>query len=151
MNTTELPELGLTDEQMNEVRQLALGSLPESEEVDLPEGTRQILFVSGHTLISSNFVESQITGKVDSNVVLLLKGKASPSSNPLLHQAYITFMDDTGKLRRPGYSQKKGTLWLYMPLRMLPVVLAQIHETNVVCWIGHFAGGHIWADIHTSH
>jgi hypothetical protein len=151
MNTTEPPELGLTDEQIDEIRQLALGSLRETAEVDLPEGDKQILIVSGHKLISSNFVESQATGKVDSSAVLLLLGKAAPSSNPLLQQAYITFMDDAGKLRRPAYSKKKGTIWLHMPLRMLPVVLAQIHETNVFCWIGHYANGHIWGDIHTSH
>lgn len=39
MNTTESLELGLTDEQMNEVRQLALGSLRELAQEDLPEGT----------------------------------------------------------------------------------------------------------------
>lgn len=66
--------------------------------------------MSGHTLITSNYVESQASGKVDSNAVLLLTGKASPSSNPLLKQAYITFMDDTGKLRRPAYSKAKGII-----------------------------------------
>ena len=137
---------------MNEARALALGSQSLTAEVDLPEGSRQILIVSGHNLITSNFVESQATGKIDSSAVLLLTGQAAPSSDPLLQRAYITFVDDAaGKLRGPSYSKAEGIIWLFLPLRMLPVVLAQIHEPNVFCWIGHFANGHIWGDIHTSH
>ena len=151
MKTSEPPELGLSDEMIEEIRQLALGSQRVLAEEDLPEGKRQILIVSGHSLISSNYIESQASGRVDSNAQLLLSGKASPHSNPLLQHAYITFFEDGAKLRRPSYSAARGIIWLWMPLRMLPVILAQIHEPNVYCWIGHFAGGHIWGDVHTAH
>ena len=151
MNAPELPELGLTEEQINELRNLALGSERDATEEDLPEGKRQILIVSGHSLTSSNYVESQATGRVDSVAQLLLSGKASPSSDPALQHAYVTFMAEGDKLRRPSYSRARGVIWLWMPIRMLPLVLAQIHEPNVYCWIGHFAQGHIWADIHTGH
>lgn len=151
MKTSDSPELGLADEMMDEIRQLSLGSLRELAEEDLPEGKRQILIVRGHSLTAANFVESQASGKIDSSTVLLLSGNPSPSSNPLLQHAYITFVNDEGKLRRPSYSASRGIIWLWMPLRLLPSVLAQIHEPNVYCWIGHFANGHIYGDIHTTH
>ena len=151
MNTPELPELGLSDEQLDEIRQLALGGMRELDEEDLPEGKRQILMVSGHSILTTNFLESQSSGRLDSNAQVRLSGKASPSSNPLLQSAFITFVDDTAKLRRPSYSSKQGIIWLWMPLRLLPAVMTQLHEPNVYCWIGHFAGGHLWGDIHTGH
>ncbi len=151
MNTTTTPELGISEEEIAELRLLASGAIRDLDSDDLPEGTRQILVVSGHTLISSNFVESQATGRTGGDAQMILRGKPSPSSDPLLNTAYITFVADGVTLRRPSYSKAQGKLWLWMHFRSLPLVLTQIHEPSVYCWIGRFAGGHIWADVHAGH
>ena len=81
----------------------------------------------------------------------MLTGKHSPSSHPELCRAYITFIDDKANVRRPGYSRAQGTIRLWMHYRELPTVLAQLHEPNVYCWIGHSGLGYMYGDIHTSH
>jgi hypothetical protein len=118
---------------------------------DLPVGSRQILIVKAHIITSSNYLESASSNKTDSSSVIMLTGKASPSSDQTLDHAYIHFFNDTSTLARPYYNKARGEIKLSMHYRNLPTVLAQLHEPQVYCWIGHFASGHIYGDIHTGH
>ena len=151
MTTANHSEIGLPEDVIDEIRRLASDGERITRAEDLPEGTRQILMVSGHSLITANFVASQPSGKIDSSAVLLLTGNASPSSHPNLKRAYVTFVDDAAPIRSPAYSEAQGTIWLTMRFRNLPMVLSQVHEPNVYCWIGRFAQGHLYGDIHTAH
>ncbi len=136
--------------EFDEIRAIVTNSLVVEDTDDLPEGTRQILIVTSHHFISANYVESSASGKNFSRLVLELRGYSSPSSDPGLNHASIVFMDDSEKVHCPTYTRASGVIRLWMHYRDLPMVLAQMKESNVYCWIGHFAGGHIWGDIHTN-
>lgn len=143
--------MGFPDECMEEIRNLFVSSIHDTAEEDLPEGTRQILLVAGHSMITSNFLLNTSSGKTDSQAVILLWGNPSPSSDPNLKRIYITFIEDNAKVRRPDFNKAGGTIRLWMHCKNMPMVLAQLHEPNVYGWIGHFGQGQIYADIHTSH
>lgn len=119
------------------------------ERDELPEGSRQILIVDSHRFVCSNFLDSTASGKTDSRTVLRLSGQPSPSSHPELAHAYITFVDGQGSVPSPAYSRTKGAIFLWLRSSALPAVLAQMSAPRAYCWIGHFAGGHLYADIHT--
>jgi hypothetical protein len=145
------PELGLSEDVIDELRSLAYDQSRSTDAADLPEGKRQILRVTSRTLISSNVLDSVASGKTYSVSVLLLKGTGSPKSDKELKRAYITFVEDSGTVSKPSYSKKKGTIYLWMHYRNLNTVLAQIQKPTTYCWIGHFGGGHIYGDIHSEH
>ncbi len=145
-------EPGLTEDELTECRLLACGEDRSGhQQEDLPVDTREIILVKSHCFITSNYIESAANPQVGAAAVILLRGVTSASTNGKPAMAYITFVKDEAKVPRPRYSRSKNTIWLWMPFRQLPVVMAQMHEPAVYCWIGHFAGGHIYADIHTSH
>lgn len=149
MNPREnLPEIGLTEDEITDLLLLSSGAVQESESGDLPEGNRVILRVADHVLVSSNFVESGSSGKVGGDPQIILRGKSTGGSGLPLSTAYVTFVPEGAALKRPRYSATQGKLWLWMPARSLPLVVAQLEKLSVYCWIGHFPGGHYWADIH---
>jgi len=151
MASLDESELGLLEEDVLFVREILGGQTPRPPLGDLPEGKRQILLVRQHHLFSANWLESAESGVTDSATVLLLTGKPSPSSDRKLRAAYVTFVREPAKLRRPSYCGTRGVLRLFMRYDNLPTVLAQVHEELVYCWVGHFGNGHLYGDIHTAH
>lgn len=145
------PELGISDQQMDELRALLLGQVGTMSSGDLPEGTRQILIVKQHCMFSADWLDSAASGKTSSASVLLLLGDPSPHSDQTLKGAYVTFVEDGKNVRQPSYDKARGIIRLELHHRNLPTTLMQLHEPNVYCWVGHFANGHIYGDVHTAH
>jgi hypothetical protein len=81
---------------------------------------------------------------------LFLQGNPSPSSDRGLKLAVIQFVNDSDRIRIPQYIAERGTIYLDMRISQMGGVLAQLHEPDLYCWIGHFEGGHIYGDIHTN-
>ena len=148
MNTEN--ELGVDKRDIETIHEIFSDGLPEIES-DLPEGTRQILLVDSHHLFTANWVDSTQSGKTSSATVVLLTGSNSPSSDKELSKAYVTVIEDGGKVRTPKYVKARGAIYLWVHQRQLENLLVQIHEPSVYCWVGHFSGGHIYGDVHTSH
>lgn len=103
------------------------------ETMGLPEGGRQILIVSGYTLVSSNF-QSQ-SQPVENRTEIVVSGHPSPSSD--VTSALLRFVDD----RAPSAPQYNGTtkrITLFFPLDRVHIVLAQLAHANRYVWIGKF-------------
>ena len=142
-------ELGIDDSLLNGLLEITSSRsvlAPNSD--DLPEGSRQILIVSDHNIVSAGYISG---GNTNSQSVIILTGQPSPSSDPVLKVAYIMFVPDGDAIRTPQYTKLAGRIDIWVHQRNLQTILTQIHEGNVFCWIGHFANNHIYADIHSSH
>jgi len=146
-----IPELGLPEDLIEEIRSLAYNQTESTDERDLPEDSRKILRVTGRTLISSNLRDNDTSQKTYSVSVLLLRGTSTSKTDTVLNRAYITFVEDTAHVPRPAYSKDKGIIYLWMHYRNLNTVLAQIQRPSTYCWIGRFKDGHIYGDIHSEH
>ena len=145
-------ECGISKDDVDYLTDLTATSASASNR-DLPVDTRQILLVTKHSVITSNSVDSTASGITQSATVVKLAGVHSPSSDPTLTTAYITFVEDSAKVPVPRFIKKKkgSEIRLWMHHRNLAALLFQLHEPNVYCWIGHFKGGHIYGDVHTGH
>lgn len=139
----------MPEETIDVVTWLTLDQPWPERSVDLPEGSRQILMVTGYNLFSESFRASAESG-TDSKAVVVLRGHASPNSAPELKMAYVSVVPDTKNVRVPSFSRAAGAIRLEIHARNLPMLLAQLKESNVYCWVGHFPGGHIYGDVHTS-
>jgi hypothetical protein len=151
MQESAIPELGLPEDLIEEIRSLAYNQTESTHERDLPEDSRKILRVTGRTLISSNVRDNDTSKKTYSVSVLLLRGTSTSKTDTVLNRAYIIFVKDTARVPRPAYSKAKGIIYLWMHYRNLNTVLAQIQSSTAYCWIGRFKDGHIYADIHSEH
>ena len=141
-------ELGLSERWMKEVIDASRDEAALSSS-DLPEGSRQILVVDQHVLFTTGYQPEK--GKpTESATVILLSGKASPSSDQTLKAAYVTVVADGKTLRRPTYSRAAGLIRMEVHARNLPTLLRQLELPKVYCWIGHFAREHIYADVHAT-
>lgn len=139
-------ELGLDDGLIEEL--IENSQTEQACSNDLPEGTRQILIVSNHHLFTAGFIDGK---KTNSQTVVVLTGQPSPNSDSRLNKAYLRFVPDDALVPPPRYVASSGTVHIWLHHRNLETVLTQIHEGKVYCWIGHFANGHVYADVHTSH
>lgn len=113
---------------------------------DLPEGSRQILIVDDFAMFSANWQVSTTNPSVHGQPHIKLMGRASPSSD--VSHGYIRFVD--GSLRRPSYSASRKRIDIYMPSWALAQVHQQLSHANRYLWVGHFAGGHIYGDLHST-
>jgi len=113
---------------------------------DLPEGTRQILIVSDVIMYASNWRASAANRTVGSQPYIKLVGQPAPHSEVTL--GYIRFVD-AADLREPHYSSARKQITIYVDYRAMAQVLAQLEQANRYLWIGHFAGGHIYGDLHS--
>jgi hypothetical protein len=119
--------------------------------IGLPKvGQRHILIVSSYVITSANYVQS--TGiPANSQTSIQLLGKASPSSDPKLIQAYLHFVPNGTNLRSPRYIQRNG----YSEIRLeyhecrLAAALETLSQFDAVyCWYGEFQNGHTYGDLH---
>lgn len=137
-------ELGITALELEELRK-TLQEAPAPTR--LPEGSRQILIVEGAVLTSASWVErTGVPTKAMS--VVMLRGRPSPSSDRSLTLAYLTFVPEPAPLRAPTFGA--GVIRLFMRPAMLSTVLAQVKSKNVFCWVGQFADGHLYGDVHAA-
>ncbi len=144
----ESSELGIPERWMQEVIDASRGPISASV-ADLPEGSRQILLVNQHVLFTTSY-QPKAGQPSESATVVLLSGKASPSSDQSLKVAYITVVADGKTLRRPNYSRAAGVIRMEVHARNLPTLLRQLELPKVYCWIGHFPTEHIYADVHAT-
>ena len=114
---------------------------------DLPEGKRQILIVKSYVMYAASWLASTANPKVAAQPYIQLFGAPSPSSK--VEMGYIRFVD-VSELRRPTYSAATKRIDLYADYRSMRQVLAQLEHQKRYLWVGHFKGGHIYGDLHST-
>lgn len=114
---------------------------------DLPEGTRQILKVERHTLINANWIVSATNRTTGVQASILAQGSPTPSSD--VNHAYLHFVD-AARVPFPRYNATRKRIDLFLDIRTLSLTLEQMKHTHLYVWVGHFAGGHIYGDVHSA-
>ncbi|WP_294226398.1 hypothetical protein [uncultured Shimia sp.] len=114
---------------------------------DLPEGERQILTVQSYTMIGANWRASSADPNAQCQPHIQLRGTPSPSSK--VTNGYIRFVD-VQVLRTPSYSARHKQINLFMDYRAMPQILEQLQHAQRYLWVGHFANGHIYGDLHSA-
>lgn len=115
--------------------------------VDLPEGTRQILYVDKTVLLTSAHIPSSANPTPGTQSYIVCSGRPSPSSE--VTSGVIRFVP-RAEIRVPSYSKARKHIQLFVDLAYQPTVLTQLQQKNRYLWIGAFAGGHLYSDLHTS-
>jgi len=114
---------------------------------DLPENSRQILTVKTYSMISATSRDSLQNPVVTCQPHIAVYGHPAPSSD--VERGYIRFVD-ANALRTPSYSAKDKLINLYLDYRAMPQVLEQLQHAQRYLWVGHFAHGHIYGDLHSA-
>ena len=115
--------------------------------MDLPVGTRQILSVQKYAMYTANSIDSSANPVVSAQAYIAVSGVPTPSSD--VTSGYIRFVD-ASKLRVPSYTKARKLINIYVDYRSMPQVLEQLTHNNRYLWVGHFSGGHIYGDLHSS-
>lgn len=116
------------------------------------EWQRQILIVKSYSSVHGNFVR-KTNSKPEGASYIILEGEKSPSSCDLLKKAYIEFIPRDQPLRKPQFIIRNGSAEIrlfYSEDRMAEIQHTLSSTNNLYCWIGLFADGHVWGDIHAS-
>tara|TARA_B100000315_G_C14394114_1_gene503416 strand:+ start:374 stop:841 length:468 start_codon:yes stop_codon:yes gene_type:complete len=112
---------------------------------------RHILIVTDYTVIVSNWRVSMHNKKTASRSTIQLTGYPSPNSSPMLRTAILTFVPDGESVRRPVAKSDGSGFYLFLHNSNLATVLSMLSDhATLYCWIGEFADGHIYGDIHGS-
>jgi len=119
----------------------------ENQARQLPEGTRQILYVSSYKAYSASDQLSTANPVLRSQAYLILEGSPTPSSS--VTSAVLRFVEAPIR-RRPSYSVANKRIDMQLDIGALPLVLEQLKHRTRYVWIGHFQGGHFYADLHTT-
>ncbi|MEP0990898.1 MAG: hypothetical protein ABJG73_15055 [Tateyamaria sp.] len=114
---------------------------------DLPEGRKQILLVESYAMYTSNWISSAANPVTNSQPYISVTGRPSPSSE--VTSAYIRFVD-AADIAMPRYSAAAKRIQLFLDYRCMPQILTQLSHANRYLWIGHYAGGHYYGDLHSS-
>ncbi len=111
---------------------------------------RQILIVDALFVIHANYNNNNV---VNAQRSILLRGNPSPSSCKDLKYAYLIFVNDLEKLRKPEFKHKNGSAYirLYYPDDYFDALLSTLRNAkDIYCWRGVFSDNHIYGDIHVS-
>lgn len=111
-----------------------------------PLPTRQILEINTVTYYSANFVAS--TGAA-ADVQNYVKLEGGPTPNSLIESGYILFVP-RDRVRAPVYNTRAKSLRVWFDIAGMPQTLAQLGHSRRYLWIGWFANGHVYADLHTT-
>jgi len=115
----------------------------------LPLGTKQILDIRTYSIISSGFLANQTDKKTYSRLSVMVLGQPSPSSSGKLNHGYLNFTK-TANLKPPSYNHARGRIDIYIDVAFLQATLLQLEHPKKYLWIGQYAGGHLYADIHST-
>ncbi|MDP8207744.1 MAG: hypothetical protein P9L92_13840 [Candidatus Electryonea clarkiae] len=122
----------------------------EQSNPELNRDGRQILIINSFSIHTASSKPSDDNPVTSSNVWIQLFGIHSPSSDPDLKEALVTFVPDGEKIRTPMYSKVKHQIYLFLPHSHLDCVLNMLrNDPHLYCWIGFFGDGHIYSDIHS--
>ena len=108
---------------------------------------RQILIVDSYTLHSASFVQSSSDPTPRSGYHVRCTGRPSPSSTVV--QGIIHFAHKSA-LKTPVFNAKAQQLQLFLDIEGMAQTLTQLTHPDRYLWIGFFAGGHIYGDLHSS-
>lgn len=107
---------------------------------------RQILTVLQTTYFSAGYVAA--TGAApDTQTYVLVSGQPSPSSD--VTRGYLRFVPRS-MVKAPRYDARTKTINVWLDIDALALTLAQLRHAKRYLWIGWFAGGHVYCDLHTS-
>ncbi len=108
---------------------------------------KHILVIKSFIFTSAGFVQNISNPKPQSEANIQVRGKAT--SNGKLELGYIRFVP-TSALKRPQLSANKKRLDLWIDQEYMDMTLRQFQHANKYLWIGFYAGGHIYSDIHSA-
>ena len=115
--------------------------------VNLPDGAREVLFVTDHVVINSSFGQA-INDPVKPTTVILLKGRPSKTSFARLTRAVLVFYPHDANLPSPLFDKSNGLIELSMRTSQIDSVMRQqVEHERVVCWIEGSLDGRLYGDL----
>ena len=108
---------------------------------------RQILIVQTAQLFTASFVLSSASPQPQSQSYIRFLGAPSPSSD--VTNGFIRFVPRADQ-KPPRYNPAAKQINLWVDQDLMALTLAQIKQPNRYLWIGFFANGHVYGDLHSN-
>lgn len=116
--------------------------------VGAPE-QQQLLQVTEYSVVlGSQRQSNQQPIPITTPALLRLKGKPLNKGGDVT-QVLISFDSEGKSLKKPSYDADSHTLSLSYPASSYPQLLDLLRHGPVYCQFLSYAGGHIWADLHS--
>ena len=149
LSSEELKELSLSEQTYKELRALAANGKLSGTATDLPPGAKQILAVKSHQLVNASWRRPGDPEVTDAQCVVYLHGCPTLHSDKDLKRACIRVVADNAQIPPPVYNKERGTIFMSIFGRQLPMLLRQLDYPELYCWIGHYGDRNYYADVHT--